>query len=45
MRTIAMVIATAALVVQDAWVLNRFKARGNVPGITKEQLEKIQVKY
>jgi hypothetical protein len=29
----------------DGWVLNRFKARGNVPGITKEQLEKIQVKY
>jgi len=29
----------------DAWVLNRFKARGKVPGITKEQLEKIQVKY
>lgn len=29
----------------DGWVLNRFKARGKVPGITKEQLEKIQVKY
>lgn len=29
----------------DAWVLNRFKARGKVPGITKEQMEKIQVKY
>jgi len=29
----------------EAWNLNRFKARGNVPGITKEQLEKIQVKY
>ena len=29
----------------DGWVLNRFNARGNVPGITKEQLEKIQVKY
>ena len=29
----------------DAWNLNRFKARGNVPGVTKEQLEKIQVKY
>ena len=28
-----------------AWVLNRFKARGDVPGISKEQLEKIQVKY
>jgi len=34
-----------AWVGQDAWILNRFKARGNVPGITKEQLEKIQVKY
>ena len=30
---------------QDAWILNRFKPRGSVPGITKEQLEKIQVKY
>ena len=29
----------------DAWNLNRFRARGNVPGITKEQLEKVQVKY
>ena len=29
----------------EAWNLNRFKARGSVPGITKEQLEKIQVKY
>jgi len=29
----------------EAWNLNRFKARGNVPGVTKEQLEKIQVKY
>ena len=29
----------------DAWVLNRLKARGEVPGIGKEQLEKIQVKY
>lgn len=29
----------------DGWALNRFKARGSVPGITKEQLEKIQVKY
>jgi hypothetical protein len=28
-----------------AWNLNRFKARGKVPGITKEQLEKIQAKY
>jgi mono/diheme cytochrome c family protein len=29
----------------EGWVLNRFRARGNVPGITKEQLERIQVKY
>lgn len=29
----------------EGWALNRFQARGNVPGITKEQLEKIQVKY
>jgi mono/diheme cytochrome c family protein len=34
-----------AWVGQEAWVLNRFKARGDVPGISKEQLEKIQVKY
>lgn len=27
------------------WVLNRFETRGNVPGISREQLEKIQVKY
>jgi hypothetical protein len=29
----------------EGWNLNRFKARGKVPGVTKEQLEKIQVKY
>ena len=28
-----------------AWNLNRFKARGDVPGITKEQLEKIKAQY
>ncbi len=28
-----------------AWFLNRFKARDNVPGVTKEQLEKVQAKY
>ena len=27
------------------WALNRFKARGKVPGISKEQLEKMLVKY
>jgi hypothetical protein len=30
---------------EGAWNLNRFKARGDVPGITKEQLEKIKAKY
>ena len=29
----------------EGWVLNRFGARGAVPGISKEQLEKILVKY
>jgi len=29
----------------EGWNLNRFNARGNVPGISKEQLEKILVKY
>ncbi len=29
----------------DAWRLNRFKAKGDVPGITKEEMEKIKVKY
>ena len=28
-----------------AWNLNRWKQRGDVPGITKEQLEKIKAKY
>ena len=28
-----------------AWNLNRWKARGDVPGVTKEQLEKVQAKY
>jgi len=30
---------------EGAWNLNRFKAKGEVPGITKEQLEKIKAKY
>jgi hypothetical protein len=34
-----------AWVGNDAWVLNRFKDRGKVPGVTKEQLAKIKVKY
>jgi mono/diheme cytochrome c family protein len=28
-----------------AWNLNRFKERKDVPGVTKEQLEKIKAKY
>ena len=34
-----------AWVGDGAWNLNRWAARGDVPGITKEQLEKIKVKY
>lgn len=30
---------------EGAWNLNRFKARGDVPAVTKEQLEKIKAKY
>lgn len=29
----------------EGWILNRFKERGKVPGISKEQLEKIRVEY
>lgn len=29
----------------DAWKLNRWQARGKVPAITKEDLDKIKVKY
>jgi hypothetical protein len=28
-----------------AWFLNRWEARGSVPGVTKEQLDKIKAKY
>lgn len=28
-----------------AWNLNRFKARGDVPAVTKEQLDKLKLKY
>ena len=28
-----------------AWNLNRWEARGNVPGITKDQLDKVKAKY
>ena len=30
---------------QDAWKLNRWKARGDVPAITKEDLDKVKAKY
>lgn len=30
---------------ENSWNLNRWKARENVPGITKEQLENIKAKY
>lgn len=30
---------------KDAWNSNRWEARGNVPAITKEQMDKIKVKY
>ena len=30
---------------EGAWNLNRWEARGNVPGITKEQVDKIKAKY
>ena len=30
---------------EGAWNLNRWEARGNVPAVTKEQLDKIKAKY
>lgn len=30
---------------EGAWNLNRWSARGDVPGITKEQLDRIKAKY
>ncbi len=30
---------------KDAWKLNRWEARGKVPAITKEDMDKIKVKY
>lgn len=30
---------------EGAWNLNRWKTRGDVPGVTKEQLEKIKAAY
>ena len=29
----------------DGWILKRWQARGSVPAITKEELDKMQVKY
>lgn len=34
-----------AWVGEGGWNLNRFKARGDVPGITKEQMDKLVLKY
>lgn len=34
-----------AWVGEGAWNLNRWKARGDVPAITKEQLDKLRLKY
>lgn len=34
-----------AWVGEGGWTLKRFEARGNVPGVTKEDLERIKVKY
>jgi hypothetical protein len=30
---------------EGGWNLNRWVKRGEVPGISKEQLDKVQVKY
>jgi hypothetical protein len=30
---------------KDAWKLNRWEARGKVPAITREDMDKIKVKY
>lgn len=34
-----------AWVGEDAWVLNRWKARGSVPGVTKDQVTKMKLQY
>lgn len=34
-----------AWVGEDAWKLNRWNARGDVPAITKEELSKLKLKY
>jgi hypothetical protein len=30
---------------EGAWNLNRWGAKGEIPAITKEQMDKVQVKY
>jgi hypothetical protein len=30
---------------EGAWNLNRWEARGSVPAVTKEQLDKVKAKY
>ncbi len=30
---------------RDAWILNRWNARGEVPAVTKEQLSRLRLKY
>ena len=34
-----------AWVGEGGWNLNRWSKRGEVPGITKEQLDKLKLKY
>lgn len=34
-----------AWVGEGGWALNRFRARGDVSALTKEQIEKMQLKY
>lgn len=34
-----------AWVGEDAWTLKRWNARGDVPGVTKEELSKLKLKY
>ena len=38
-------MAGASAVAPEGWVMHRWEARGSVPGISREQLDKIKVKY
>lgn len=38
-------VMVKAWVGEGAWNLNRWAKKGDVPGITKEQMEKLQLKY